>query len=53
MKTEAHVQIRLTSRDVRLASANNGIDVELPPNTTRILLVVEREEDEQEPAVPR
>jgi len=47
MRYEAQVLIYLTDRDVRLASPNGGLTVELPPGTTKVIIKVERETEEE------
>ena len=47
MRYEAQVLIYLTDRDVRLASPNGGLTVELPPGTTKVIIKVEREGEEE------
>ena len=48
MKTENTKTITLTDRDIRLAECNSGLEVELAPETTKVIIRVIREEKEVE-----
>ena len=43
MKYQTHVVITLEDRDIRLAEANSGLVVDLPPGATQVVIRVVRE----------
>ncbi len=45
MKTETRVTILLSERECRAASVNSGITIDLPPETTQVIIRVVREEE--------
>ena len=47
MKTETRVTLLLTERECRAASVNSGITVDLPPDTTQVIIRVVRDDEEK------
>ncbi len=43
MKIEVTVNAILTEREMRLASTNGGLEIALPPLTTKVVVKVEQE----------
>ena len=47
MKTETRVTLVLTERECRAAQVNSGITVDLPPDTTQVIIRVVRDDEEK------
>ena len=47
MKTENVRIVTMNDRDVRLAEANSGLEVDLAPETTKVIIRVVREEERE------
>jgi len=48
LKSEAHIVVTLEDRDIRLAEANSGLVVDLPPGTTQVVIRVVREKADED-----
>ena len=47
MKTETRMTIILSERECRAAQVNDGLTVDLPPDTTQVIIRVVRDEEEK------
>ena len=47
MKTETRVTLVLTERECRAAQVNSGLTVNLPPDTTQVIIRVVRDDEEK------
>jgi len=47
MKTETRVTLVLTERECRAAQVNSGLTVDLPPDTTQVIIRVVRDDEEK------